>query len=239
MNTMNPFRQKLRRKATTFRTRVWRANEKGKDEGAGKATLALSETFLWLDVDFSLPLAWVTEVARLGPGVQVTWENRIDGEEECAAFCIRTMFGYNEKRADELVTVLQQAVAAAAPTSASRFEAAPDSHRCEVCGAGGAVTHDFELMLSAIYYFVRREKRYVLCPRPARGRLVLFTLGNLILANFGLSIFASPAISARNIHRARKKGAVGPVFAAVLFFTALTPYLLIGWIGWVVVSEMM
>jgi len=232
----NPFRRRLRRKDVTFKTNVRGANAQGKDNNAGNTDFALNDDYLWISYDFSIPLAWITHVGDMGPGFVVSWHNPIEDVEEAAAFCVRTFFGYNRKRRDELVRRVREAAERARnrpqPAVAAAAAAIP---RCQVCGVTAPHQCDFEWMFSVGHLFFSKPDRRLLCPKHARWRARLVLASNLITANLGFGFFVSPIFCIGNVQIARKAGALGRVEAALWITLGFFPYALIAWmLGWVV-----
>jgi hypothetical protein len=233
----NPFRRRLRRNDVTFRTVVRGANADGKDSGSGNTDFALNDDYLWISYDFSIPLAWITAIEDLGPGFVVGWSNPIDGTEEAAAFCVlRSGFGYNRKRRDELVRRVHEAAERARnrpqPVVAAAAAAIP---RCQACGAASPHLYDFQWMFSVGPAIFSKPDRRLLCPPHARWRARLLFASSLITSNLGFGFFISPIINLANVKEARKGDALGK-FEAFLWATlAFFPYALIAWmLGWVV-----
>jgi hypothetical protein len=184
-----------------------------------------------------VPLAWIRAVEPLGPGFEIVWENPIENREESAAFCIlRSGWGYNTKKRDELMQRVRDAV--------SRADARPTPQKiavvemragCQVCGEAHAHTFDFDWFTCFVVHFIAKSDRRVLCARHGASRLRLVTLYNTIVGNLGLGMFVSPVISWRNIRGVRAAGAISAPEAAIWMALASWPYLLIAWmLGWVV-----
>ena len=232
----NPFRQPLRRKNVTFKTTVRLANADGKD-GGGNTDFAINDEYLWIAFDFSVPLAWIREVEPLGPGFVVTWENPLENGQESAAFCIlKSGWGYNTKKRDELMGRVRDAFSKAAarpvPQKIAVVEMRPG---CQKCGDDHPYVFDFEWFTCFLVHFINKSDRRVLCARHGASRLRLATLYNTIFGNLGLGVFVSPVISWRNIRGVRAAGAISAPEAAIWMALASWPYLLIAWmLGWVV-----
>lgn len=237
MPDANPFRRPLRRKEVTFKTTVWQANAEGKDNSTGKTDFALNDEYLWTSYDFSVPLAWITAVQTLGPGFLVAWKNPLDHTEEASAFCVRTMFGYNRKRRDQLVERVEQAVAQAkkrpAPVAAATTVAIP---RCQVCSATDSRLYDFEWMISVVALMLNKPDRRLLCLRHAKWRARRVLLSNLVTSNLGFGAFISPIVNLRNIQEAQKGPALASVEARLWMAIGFAPYAvfayLVGWAIW-------
>ncbi|HSP34646.1 MAG TPA: hypothetical protein VLU46_10055 [Thermoanaerobaculia bacterium] len=228
---VNPFRQRLRWKHVSFKTSVWQANELGKDSSSGKTDFALNDEFLWIAYDFSVPLRWITSVDPLGPGFVVTWRNRLSGEDEGAAFCVRTMFGYNLKKRDELVASVSAAArAAAARPEAPAISAARAFPRCQVCHAPEQHVYDFNWLFSVVAFWISKPDRGVLCRTHARRRFRTLATSNLIAGNLGFGAFISPIFSLANVREARKAHAIGSTEAFVWTALGFWPYALFAWI---------
>jgi hypothetical protein len=232
--TANPFRHPLYRNSASFRTTVWQANDEGKDTSSGKTDFAIGDDYLWISYDFSVPLQWITLVEDRGPGFVIAWRNHLTGANEAAAFCVRTAFGYDRKRRDELVALVKSAITSARSrpgnATVAQAEAAP---RCEVCGAPNPHVYEFTWMASVFMFLLSKPNRRVLCTQHAkwRTRRVVFT--NLIISNLGLGVLISPIFCLRNIREARKGGAISAVEAALWLMVGFVPYLAIGYlVGW-------
>ena len=232
----NPFRKPLRRKDVSFKTTVRGANEKGKDNDSGNTDFALNDDYLWISYDFSIPLAWINSVRDLGPGFMVSWHNPIENVDEMAAFCVRTFFGYNRKRRDDIVRRVREAAQRAhkrpQPVVAATAATIP---RCQSCGATSPHQYDFQWMFSVGHILYSKPDRRLLCPRHARWRARLLFASNLITSNLGFGFFVSPIINLANVKEAQKAGALGRIEAAIWITLGFFPYALIAWmLGWVV-----
>ena len=232
----NPFRRHLRRKDVSFKTTVRGANSEGKDNNSGNTDFALNEDYLWISYDFSVPLAWITDVGDLGPGFMVGWSNPIERVEEAAAFCVRTFFGYNRKRRDDLVRRVREAAERAHQRPQPAIAAAAATiPRCQVCSATSPHQYDFEWMFSVGHLLLSKPDRRLLCPKHAGWRARLLFASNLITANLGFGFFISPIINLRNVQVARKGHALNRFEAALWITLGFFPYALIAWmLGWVV-----
>jgi hypothetical protein len=233
----NPFRQPLRRKNTTFKTVVWQANDKGKDASAGKTDFGLNAEYVWLAFDFSVPLRWVTSIEDLGPGFAISWRNAIDDTEETAAFCVRTAFGYNRKRRDEIVVKLREAVAAARsrpqPAVVTKAELIAT---CEFCGELQPAVYEFRWFISVLQYLIDKPDRRVLCRTHAKWRARRLFLSNLVTSNLGFGAFVSPFINLHNVRQARKNEAIGAIEGAIWIALGCAPYAAIAYMLWLTVS---
>jgi hypothetical protein len=232
----NPFRRRLRRKDVSFKTTVRGANSEGKDNDSGNTDFALNDDYLWISYDFSIPLAWITDVGNVGPGFMVSWDNPIEHVEESAAFCVRTFFGYNRKRRDDLVRrVFEAAERAHKRPQPAVAAAAATIPRCQSCGATSPHLYDFQWMFSVVHLLLSKPDRRLLCPNHARWRARLLFASNLVTANLGFGFFVSPIINLRNVQEARKGDALGRIEAAFWIALGFFPYALIAWmLGWVV-----
>ena len=220
----NPFRRRLRRKDVSFKTKVRGANNEGKDNNSGNTDFALNDEYLWISYDFSIPLAWITDVGNLGPGFMISWENPFEHVEETAAFCVRTFFGYNRKRRDELVRrVLEAAERARQRPQPVVAAAAASIPRCQVCGASSPHLYDFQWMFSVGHLLMSKPDRRLLCPPHARWRARLLFASNLITSNLGFGFFISPVINLANVKEARKGEALGPSRSLLLDHPRLLP----------------
>jgi hypothetical protein len=232
----NPFRQRLRRSNTTFKTAVWQANDKGKDASRGKTDFGLNAEYVWLAFDFSVPLRWVTAVKDLGPGFLIAWKNPIDDTRETAAFCVRTAFGYDRKRRDEIVARLRVAVAGARsrpqPAVVTKAETVA---ACEVCGELEPAVYEFHWMISVLQFLIDKPDRRVLCPSHAKWRGRRVFLSNLVTSNLGFGAFVSPIVNVRNVRQARQRDAVGAVEGAVWIALGCAPYAAIAYMLWLTV----
>jgi len=224
-----------------FKTTVRIADERGKDAG-GNTDFAFGDEYLWISFDFSVPLAWIREVEPLGPGFEIVWENPIENREESAAFCIlRTGWGYNTKKRDELMQRVRDAVSKAdARPMPQKIAVAEMRAGCQVCGEAQTRTFDFQWFTSFMVITISKPDRRVLCSRHAATRTRLVTLYNTILGNLGFGAFVSPVISWRNIRDVRAAGAISAPEAAIWMALASWPYLLIaamlGWVVWFVIK---
>jgi hypothetical protein len=232
----NPFRRRLRRKDASFKTTVRGANSEGKDNDSGNTDFALNDEYLWLSYDFSVPLAWITNVGNVGPGFMVSWNNPIEGVEEASTFCVRTFFGYNRKRRDELVRrVLEAAQRAHKRPQPAVAAAAATIPRCQSCGITSPHLYDFQWIFSVGHLMLSKPDRRLLCAAHARWRARLLFASNLIAANLGFGFFVSPIINLSNVQEARKADALGRVEAAFWIILGFFPYALLAWLlGWVV-----
>lgn len=232
----NPFRRRLRRKDVTFKTKVRGANNQGKDNDSGNTDFALNDDYLWISYDFSIPLAWITGVAAVGPGFMVSWNNPIEGVEEAAVFCVRTFFGYNRKRRDDLVRrVLEACERAHERPQPAVAAAAATIPRCQSCGVTSPHQYDFQWMFSVGHLLLSKPDRRLLCPPHARWRARAVFASNLITSNLGFGFFISPIINLANVKEARKAGALGRIEAALWITLGFFPYGLIAWmLAWVV-----
>ena len=232
----NPFRRPLRRKDVSFKTTVRGANAQGKDDDSGNTDFALNDEYLWTSYDFSVPLAWIKDVRDVGPGFMVSWNNPIENVNEAAVFCVRTFFGYNRKKRDDLVRRVREAAARAhqrpQPVPVAAAVAIP---RCQACGATSPHQYDFTWMFSVVHFVLTKPDRRLLCPPHARWRARQVFASNLILANLGFGFFVSPIFAIANRLEARKGDALGRFEAALWVTLAFFPYALIAWmLGWVV-----
>lgn len=227
----NPFRQPLRRKNALYKTYVRNALANGKDAGSN-TNFAIGKDYLWIAFDFSVPLAWIREVAPLGPGFVVTWDNPIERREESAAFCIlRTGWGYNTKKRDDLVRRVREAVSQTTfrPTPETVAVAATASS-CQVCPSRDPRVFDFQWFTSFLVYSINKPDRRVLCLEHGASRFRMVTAYNLVAGNLGVGALVSPVISIRNIRHTRGSGAISRPEAVVWTTLALWPYLILGWL---------
>ena len=234
MAVENPFRQPLRRKNVHFKTVVREGNAEGKDAG-GNTDFAIGDDYLWIAFDFSVPLTWITRVEPLGPGFLVVWRNPITREEEGASFCIlRTGWGYNSKKRDDLVRRVQEAVAKAAVRPAKpEIAAARAIPACQSCGDLKPHVFDFTWLTSVLAYTINKPDRRLLCRPHGARRLRAVTLYNLIMGNLGWGVFASPIINLRNIRMAQQAGAINKVEASIWIAVAFWPYaMLLAAVSW-------
>ena len=184
-----------------------------------------------------MPLAWIREVEPLGPGFVVAWENPIENRMESAAFCIlRSGWGYNTKKRDELMHRVRDAVSKADARPVPQKIAVVEMRAgCQVCGEAQARTFDFQWFTCFLMYAISKSDRRVLCSRHGASRLRFVTLYNTIIGNLGLGMFVSPVISWRNIREVRAAAAISAPEAAIWMALASWPYALIAWmLGWVV-----
>lgn len=228
MPSENPFRQPLRRRNVHFKTVVRHADGRGKDAG-GNTDFAIGSDYLWIAFDFSVPLEWITQVEPRGPGFLVTWENPIERSEESAAFCIlRTGFGYNTKRRDDLVRRVREAVANATTAPLVReVSIAQTMPSCENCGELRPKVFDFTWFTSFLTYSIAKPDRRVLCRTHGASRLRAVITYNLILGNLGFGVFVSPVINLRNIRAGRQSGAIEPSEAGIWTILVFWPYALL------------
>jgi hypothetical protein len=239
--TANPFRHPLRRKEANFKTSVWQANEEGKDSSAGKTDFAVGDEYVWLAFDFSVPLRWVTAVEERGPGFLVAWENPINHTDEAATFCVRTMFGYDRKRRDEIVKLVNGAVVKAKSLPQPQVVAAAETTpRCEVCGARNPGFYEFQWMTSVAAFLISKPDRRVLCPHHAKWRTRRVCLTNLITSNLGFGAFVSPIVNFANVREGQKRGGVRRPEAYVWIVLGSGPYIvlatLVGWAIWFAIT---
>jgi hypothetical protein len=224
----NPFRQPLRRRNVHYKTYVREATAEGKDAGSN-TDFAIGDDYLWIAFDFSIPLAWITQVEPLGPGFLVAWNNPISKQEEWASFCIlRTGWGYNRKKRDDLVRRVREAVAnAEARPVLPQITKAETVPGCQRCGDLNPQVFDFTWFTCFLAYFISKPDRRLLCRRHGAQRLRMITAYNLVFGNLGLGVFASPMINFRNIRAARQAGAIGGFEAGVWMAVSFWPYALI------------
>jgi hypothetical protein len=232
--TTNPFRQRLRKRDVAFHTVVRLANESGKDSSGGNTDLALSDDFLWIAYDFSIPLQWLTSVETLGPGFLVAWDNPLKNVREAATFCVRRFFGYDLKKRDDIVARVDRARAAAEQRPAPAILSSPAASRsCESCGDRDARAYDFQWVFTFAMVFLTKPDRRTLCAAHARWRLLLNAASNLVLGTFGFGVFVAPAATfsaTRQLYRAK---ALPFAAAAIVATIALIPYMLILYLaGW-------
>jgi hypothetical protein len=227
MSSDNPFRQPLRRKDVLFKTVVRQANAQGKDAG-GNTDFAISSEYLWIAFYLSVPLAWIRDVEPLGPGFMVVWENPLEKREEAAAFCIlRTGWGYNTRKRDDLVRRLREATGNAETAHVpARIPAVPSTPSCQVCGELNSRVFDFSWFTSFMVLAISKPDRRVLCLLHAASRLRAVTVYNLIIGNLGLGVFVSPMVSLRNIQQARGAGAITKRESAFWTVLVFWPYVL-------------
>ena len=237
MANENPYRQFLRRKNVHFKTTVRQANASGKDAG-GNTDFAIGDDYLWIAFDFSIPLAWITEVAPVGPGFYVAWQDPISKREEAATFCIlRTGWGYNDKRRDELVARVRDAMrTVTAKPRVVEITTAETLPKCQRCGELNPQVFDFTWFTNFLSYSISKPDRRVLCLPHGAQRVRLITAYNLLFGNLGFGIFVSPVISFRNIRGARALGAIGEIEAGLWTAIAFLPYAAlataVGWSLW-------
>lgn len=233
MSSPNPFRQTLRRRDATYKTYARNGNEHGKD-GGSNTDFAIGNDYLWIRFDLSIPLVWITAVEQFGPGFLVAWQNPTDHTEECASFCfLRTGWGYNVKKRDEVLRRLREAVAKAATrprlAEVSRAETDP---ACQRCADPNARTIDFTWFSCFLAYSISKSDRRLLCPSCTSSRLRLVTIYNLLIGNLGWGIFASPMISFRNITAARAFASMH-LLERWAWILAFLPYAVLAWMaGW-------
>ncbi|MGA1794414.1 MAG: hypothetical protein ACMUIL_01030 [bacterium] len=229
--TSNPFRQPIPKQGIILRLRVWTATNEGKDDTRTNFYFLATNEYLWFGRDLSVPLAWVSEVGPVGPGFHIKWKNPINGTTEQAFLCVRTLLGYNKRRRDEIVSMLQEflgGVSASAspvevqpdPTSAV-VQADPTLAVCEVCGAPQAKQYDLVWFTNIIAYWSFRPDRKVLCPDHARPALRRMLLSNSLLGPIGFpGIFFIPYKTYAISKEAYHSGIL--TFMDVLFYTALS-----------------
>ena len=212
------------------------ANDAGKDAG-GNTDFAIGNEYLWIAFDFSVPLAWITSVQPLGPGFEVAWRNPLENREECAAFCIlRSGWGYNTKKRDELMQRVRDAVSKADARPMPEKVAIVEHHAgCQKCGDPKPHVIDYQWFTCWIGWFISKSDRRVLCARHAASRLRFATLYNSIFGNIGFGAFVSPVISWRNIRGVRATGAISAPEAALWMALASWPYaVIVVMLAWVV-----
>jgi hypothetical protein len=234
----NPFRQKLDRKQVKYKTSVWPADSQGKASSQVRVLFALSDDYIWLSQDFSVPLSWLLSITEVGPGFLLTWKNPISSQNERAAFCIRTFFGYNKDKRDEIIQVVRQAMARAAVIPVRPEIALSEvSAICEKCGAQQAQVYDFQWLISVWLIWIKKPSRETLCHSHAKNRLLQVFASNFLLGNLGVGVFGSPLINLSNVNEAYIKGAISAGLASVFKAIGFIPYLLIaGLFVWTVIT---
>jgi len=189
-----------------------------------------------------VPLAWIREVEPLGPGFVIAWDNPVENQLESAAFCVlKTGWGYNTKKRDDLVRLVREAVSKAeARPVPQKITAVENTAACQVCGEINPRSFDFQWFTSFMVFSISKPDRRILCSRHAASRLRIVTLYNTTVGNLGLGAFVSPVISFHNIQQVRAAGAV-TLPETVIWMTLMSwPYLLIatmlGWVIWFVIK---
>jgi hypothetical protein len=230
----NPFRQPLRRRNTNFKTYARQADHRGKDAG-GNTDFAIGDDYLWIAFDFSVPLAWIRTVEPLGPGFLIAWDNPIQKSEEWAAFCfLRTGWGYNTKKRDDVMGRVRDAVAKAAHRPLAReVSVAETVPACQTCAAPDPKVFDYTWYTCFLAYAIAKSDRRLLCRPHAATRLRMVSVYNLLLGNLGWGVFVSPVFSYRNIRSAREGGAIEAFEAHAWTLVAAVPWGLLAWlVGW-------
>jgi hypothetical protein len=184
----NPFNQPMPKQGILLKVKLWPAKPDGKDSSAGVTIKAVATHHtIWFGRELSVPLAWISEVSSEGPGIKVTWHNELTGASEVAFFCIRTMFGYNKKKTQALVSSLKNLVEEARSVGPMPSTAmASEDPRCQVCGDPADIQLDFTWIISILLYFSSRPDRRLLCRRHAKRRFIIGMVTNTVLASLGI-----------------------------------------------------
>jgi hypothetical protein len=213
-------------------TGVWIARSDGKDSSQGKTRIVADHDYIWFGRDLSVPLAWISEVSAVGPGFQVVWEDRTSGTIEAGVFCIRTMFGYNLEKRDQVVSTLGDLVSAVRSVGASQtIAAAEQTSTCDVCGSAEASVYDFEWIINVLFYWMRKPGRQVLCKFHANRNLRKEMLSNALLGSLGLpGLFMTPIITVTQGRAAVRANLLLPFEIFVYFLLSLVPAALLVWL---------
>lgn len=231
MASGNPFRERLRRRDATFKTVARNANEHGKD-GGSNTDLAIGPDYLWIAFDFSVPLSWISSVEPLGPGFIVVWDNPIEKSEEWASFCfLRTGWGYDTKKRDEVVGLIRDAASKATWRPLVReVSVAQTAPSCQKCADPNPRVYDFMWYTSFLTYSIGKPDRVLLCPSHGASRVRVVTIYNLLLGNLGFGVFVSPVVSLRNLRAARAGEALRAIETYAWIAVAFLPYALLAWL---------
>ncbi|MCP4155172.1 MAG: hypothetical protein GY757_46030 [bacterium] len=186
MHTQNPFERKKPKQDVYFRGRVWYADEKGKDEGNTPLPIVIGPEYIWFSRDFSIPLAWVTNVQAQGSGFYLEWKNELNGESEGNIFCVRTFFGYNTEKRDEIIEAVREARQHCLSMGQTAETAAAIPKVCEKCQAEDAGLYDFLRVFSYAFNYSVTTKRIVLCKRHGGSAFFKYYFLNLFFGFFGI-----------------------------------------------------
>ncbi len=188
MNTNKLFERKKPKGDLFFKGRVWNANDKGKDLGTGNNPILVGPEYIWFSKNLSVPIYWVKEIYPVGSGFFLKWHNEINKEEERAVLCVRTFFGYNIKKRDEIIQAIRKAKNIASPVAGSvELEAELIRAKgCEKCGNNEAKLYDFILSSSIGFTWQVRTERLYLCNVHARKAFKKFFRRNTFFGFFGL-----------------------------------------------------
>jgi len=211
------------------KARLWLAKENGKDASQGETRLTVSQEYLWFGRDLSVPLAWVTQVDPVGPGFRIVWEDRVSGRPEGAVFCIRTMFGYNKKKRDQLVSQLQNLAQAATeqpkPVAVVQAETLTT---CEKCNDMQTYVIDFDWIINVLVYWVRKPDRRILCLNHAAHRFRANLFFNAVLGTLGIpGIIVTPFLVFTAGRQPTKAGFVSPALLVLALLVSVIPALLL------------
>lgn len=190
----NVFRDPLPHAGIEIKQRVWNATVAGKDNSRGDLTLTATKEKLWISNVASIPLAWFTSFEPVGPGFRIIWLNKVSAKEESATFCIRTFFGYDTVRRDQLLQRLSDLAARARERNSTPLCSTVTGAVCEQCGVS-AVLVDLPKITNFLVYWIRRTDRRILCVSHARSAIRANAIRNTLMGTVGIpGVFATPRV---------------------------------------------
>ncbi|MGV8039094.1 MAG: hypothetical protein AB2L07_03140 [Thermoanaerobaculaceae bacterium] len=225
----NPFRQPVPKSGVLLTAKLWTANHKGKDDSRASLQIMATSEYVWLGRDLSIPVAWLKGLEAVGPGFRLAWSNPIDQSEEHAFFCIRTFFGYNTQKRDELLARLGELAAASkanpVPPVVQQTAAVV---QCEVCGSPLAEQYNLHWYINVLFYWVSRPDRKLLCRDCASSKVRLMLLSNSLLGSLGFpGAIVGPYTTWVAAQEARRVGLVSLPAGLLLTVMSAAPILAI------------
>ncbi len=191
MASNNPFRQPVPKlRELLLETRLNLANEQGKDISSGHSIrVVATKDFLWLGGELSVPLAWLEIVEPAGSGLRFCWRNEIEGTREHIFLCARSMFSYNLKERDRIVSEVQKLTQNASSSIVASFLEAAKTPMCEKCSLPSARIYDYIVFIGFFMMWVKRPERKLLCEKHA-----LRNLWMVVLVNAAFAILCVPSM---------------------------------------------
>jgi len=180
------FREPLPRTGIVLQQRVWNATPEGKDASRGDFKLIATNEKLWISNVLSIPLSWFVAFEPVGPGFRIRWTNKLTGVEEGATLCVRTFFGYDTARRDELVKQLAELSARARTATPSPAATSPANLRCERCDSTAVTLLDLPKITNFLVYWIHRTDRRLLCAQHAQAAIRANALRNALTGTIGI-----------------------------------------------------
>lgn len=216
------------KEGVVYKGKAWNADAKGKNTTSNYFPLIIGPEYIWLGPTFSIPLDWQVVAEPLGPGFKLIWHNVYENKNEAMALCIRTFFGYDKEKRDEIVRLVNQAskTRASVVTPETASTVSVTASQCEACGATGARLYDYHTVMSYFFSYSCKMRRHVLCTNHGRSKMLRYFIGNILLGSWGFSgLFGLDNLA--NCKMAYRNGAISKGQATIYSVLTFMPLFLL------------